>query len=337
MGLATLGGIAAIRSMAKQVSLATIFASRPYRVPVDVQFVSPPGLSPAVTPTTDHYVVDIDLDDPVVSESGWRLVVDGLVERELSLSLSELKDLDTEEGLLAMTCISNGVGGHLIGDSLWTGVPISDLLALAAPRADATTLIAQAPDGYSETVALDVAAREGLMVAIAMNGTLLSREHGFPARLLHPGRYGMRSVKWLERITLTNEDGQGYWEKRGWDKQAVIRTSSRFDVPRNGREVTTPVACGGVAWAGVRGVRGVEVSPDDGLSWMPAVLEAELAPAAWRRWNLTLELPPGMYSLKVRATDGAGVLQEEDYQPPHPSGATGYHRIAVSVIGETDD
>lgn len=333
LGMLTLGGVAALRSLLEGAASVMVIADSPLRLAVDPRFANIAGLSPAVTPTPDHYVVDIDLTDPFLSESDWRLTLDGLVADELALSLEDLRRDYTEEELVTLTCISNPVGGNLVGTSRWTGVPLASLLDRARPSADAHTVVAHAADGYSETIPLEVAGRDGILVAIGMNGVLLPREHGFPARLIHPGRYGMRSVKWLTGLTVTSEDSQGYWEKRGWDRLAEVRTASRFDAPRNGSQVTSPVTVAGIAWAGVRRLRAVEVSSDDGVTWEAADLEGELSSVAWRRWVKVLDLPPGTYSIKVRAIDGTGAVQDEAWQPSHPSGATGYDRIALEVIG----
>ena len=334
LGLLGLGGAAVLRQVFRSVTSTFVLADRPLNVPVDPSFPEVPKLSSRVTSNKDHYVVDIDLDHPVLSEDDWQLTVGGLVENRLALSLEALRRLYSAEHLITLTCISNPVGGPLVGNARWTGVSLSSLLDMARPTAEARAVVARAADDYSETIPLDVVARDAPVVAFGMNGVLLPREHGYPARLLHPGRYGMRSVKWLTDLTLTSDQGaQGYWEKRGWDRQAVVRTGSRFDTPQYGSEVESPFTCAGIAWAGARGIQGVEISSDDGKTWYPATLEGELSQLAWRRWVKVLELPPGRYLLEVRAIDGSGAVQQEARQPPHPSGATGYHRVLVEVTG----
>jgi hypothetical protein len=298
---------------------------------VDSNFLEVPGLSPRVTPRADHYLVDIDIEDPIVGEDGWRLQVTGRVQSPLSMSLLDLEATPTVERLFNLSCISNQVGGDLIGNALWTGVPLDHLLDLAAPLPDARSLLVRAVDGYAEAIALaDIRGRDAI-IAIAMDGETLPSSHGFPARLLFPGHYGMRNVKWVTDLVLLDHDEQGYWAQRGWDKDAVVRTESRFDVPGDGDSLTSPFVCAGIAWAGTRGVQGVEVSIDNGASWQPAQLEGVLAPLSWRRWRLSLELPQGKYALAVRATDGTGRPQDLESRPPHPSGASGYHRIGVTV------
>jgi DMSO/TMAO reductase YedYZ molybdopterin-dependent catalytic subunit len=333
LGVVMLGLLwtAGLRRALRMAPARIVRAAQPATIPVDSNFVEIPGLSPRVTPRADHYLVDIDIEDPIVAESGWQLQVTGRVQSPLSMSLSDLEAAATVERLFNLSCISNPVGGNLIGNSLWTGVPLDHLLDLAAPLPDARSLLVRAVDGYAEAIALDDIRGRDAIIAIAMDGETLPSSHGFPARLLFPGHYGMRNVKWVTDLVLLDHDEQGYWAQRGWDKDAVVRTESRFDVPGDGDGVTSPAVCAGIAWAGARGVQGVEVSADNGQSWQPAQLEAVLAPLSWRRWRLSLELPPGKHALAVRATDGTGRPQDLESRPPHPSGASGYHRIGVTV------
>jgi DMSO/TMAO reductase YedYZ molybdopterin-dependent catalytic subunit len=326
-------GAAFARSGSRSTPTGPVRADRAAAIPADAAFASAPGLSPQVTSREDHYVVDINVQDPLISESGWRLKVDGKVAAPLSLSLDELRAMTTEERINNLTCISNRVGGGLIGNSRWTGVSLDTLLDMARPTSRAATLVAEAFDGYTDGIRLDEIRGQGALIAIGMNGLLLARGHGFPARLLFPDHYGMRNVKWLTRLELTSDDEEGYWAKRGWDREAVIRTSSRIDVPGDGETVAPAFVSGGVAWAGARGIEAVDVSADGGETWRPAQLETELGALSWRRWRIDLELPPGDHTLMVRATDGSGRVQDVEEREPHPSGASGYHRINVKVAG----
>ena len=255
----------------------------------------------------------------------------GAVRHPLSLTLADLRDLFTVERLVNMSCISNTVGGPLVSNSLWTGVALADLLARAAPLAGARTLMAQGADGYFDTAPLALAREPEALVAFGMDGAALPREHGFPARLLLPGRYGFKSVKWLQELVVLTTSPEGYWEQRGWDGDGTIRTESRFDVPEDHSQVRSSFVAAGIAWAGARGISRVEVSTDDGQSWAAADLERAADGPSWRRWKVTLKLAPGIYPLIVRATDGTGEVQEALERAPHPSGASGYHRIVVTV------
>lgn len=326
------GGTAALRRGSKSTPKTPVFADEPAVIPRDSGFRSIPGLSPKVTPSDDHFAVDIDIEDPLISRSSWRLVVDGAVARPLSLSLADLQAMPTTERLESLACISNPVGGDMVGNARWTGVPLDALLDMAQPRPEAVTLVAGSSDGFTDGVQLDEIRGKDALIAFGMNGESLPRGHGFPARLLFPDHFGMRSVKWLARLELKTEDEEGYWAKRGWDRDAVVRTESRFDVPGHGDDVQSPFTCAGVAWAGAREVQAVEVSSDGGESWQAAELERELGPLAWRRWQISFDLPPGDHTLVVRAVDGTGTPQDEMERDPHPSGASGYHRIKVAVV-----
>jgi DMSO/TMAO reductase YedYZ molybdopterin-dependent catalytic subunit len=330
LGVALLGGGAVWRALHPFVS-ASVTADLPLDVAPDPAFDAVVGLSPLVTARADHYEVEIDLEPPVVADQGWRLLVHGAVRRPLAVSLGDLRDMLTVERLITMSCISNTIGGPLVGNSLWTGISLADLLRQAAPASGARTLMARGADGYFDTLPLDAARSPDVLVAIGMDGELLPREHGFPARMLVPGHYGFKSVKWLEELVVLTTSPMGYWEERGWDAAGFIRTESRFDAPADHSQVSSPFVAAGVAWAGTRGIARVEISTDDGRSWQAAELEAMADTLSWRRWKTTLSLPPGVYPLTIRATDGTGHLQDALYRPPHPSGTSGYHRIVVTV------
>jgi len=332
LAMLALGGSALWRIL-QTAGPGGVAAAHPLGIHPDPSFDRIAGLSPLVTPRQDHYVVDIDLVAPSVAASGWRLRIDGHVQQPLTLSLDELLAMPTVERLACMSCISNPVGGTLVGDSTWTGVPLAELLRRAGVSVGASTLVASGADGYFETIPLDVAMLPLVLVVVAMDGEFLPREHGFPARLLVPGRYGFKSVKWLQTLSAVSGSPQGYWVERGWDPSGVIRTESRFDVPTDHGRVAVRFTAAGVAWAGDRGISGVEVSADDGLTWNHAILEPVVDPLAWRRWRVPLTLQPGVHALFVRAIDGTGAVQSAAYLPPHPSGASGYHRIVVSVDG----
>ena len=331
VGLFLLGGTALIRSGRRTTPSSPVIADTPPLIPNDGGFARVAGLSPKVTARADHYTIDIALENPTIDADGWRLRITGLVRTPLALSLEDLRAMETTERLHNLSCISNKVGGDLIGNARWTGVSFDELLAQAGVLPEAVSVRARCADGYYEVIALeDIVGRDAL-IAIAMNGRLLPRDHGFPARMLFPNHYGMRNVKWVSELELIDSYPDGYWAERGWDKDAVVRTQSRVDVPGNGHSVRSPFACAGIAWAGTRGVERVEVSTDGGESWQTARLEGTLGPFSWQRWQTTIELPEGDHSITVRAVDGTGAVQDVRTSKPHPSGATGYHRIDVSV------
>jgi DMSO/TMAO reductase YedYZ molybdopterin-dependent catalytic subunit len=325
-----LGGTAVARS--RRVTPAErVRADHATNIASDPEFDGVAGLSPAVSTRAGHYVVDIDLDDPVVDAHSWRLQVEGMVDRPRTFRFDDLRALPSYERIITLSCISNPVGGAQVGNARWTGVPVRDLLDLVRPRREATYVHVEAADGYHESFPIEDLDTDGPMIAIGMNGLTLSRDHGFPARLLVPGRYGMKNVKWLTRLQLADGPSEGYWVRRGWDPDAAVHTSSRIDAPDDHAEVAGQLTVAGIAWAGARGVSAVEVSADDGETWTPAELEALFDPLGWRRWRTQLDLPAGTHPITVRATDGTGVVQDPDRQLPHPAGATGWHRITVAV------
>jgi DMSO/TMAO reductase YedYZ molybdopterin-dependent catalytic subunit len=295
-------------------------------------FLAVGGLTPEVTANRDHYVVDTSIVDPDVEVGSWRLRVDGLVGRPLELGYGELLAMAALEQYVTLQCISNVVGGELVGTAKWTGVPLGDLLARAGGVAPQAVRVAfHAVGGYSDSLPLAKALEPATVVAYGMNGRSLPRAHGYPARVIVPGIYGMKNVKWLRRIEVVDYDYRGYWQRAdGWDNLAEVKTASRIDVPAGLAAVDGGVVVAGVAWAGDRGVGRVEVSADDGRSWTPAVLRRALAPAAWRQWRWGGRLAGGgRVVLRVRAVDGRGDLQTAQEQPPLPSGASGYDQVEV--------
>lgn len=291
------------------------------------------GLSPEITPTRDHYVVSKNVFNPSVSERGWNLKITGMVDNELVLTLDDLKALPSVERASTLTCISNTVGGKLIGNSVWTGVRLADLLRTAGVQRGANELILRAADNYSDSFVLEEALREGTIVAYLQNGEQLTRDHGFPARVLVPGIYGMKNVKWVQEIELAAEDHLGYWQTRGWSDLATVLTMSRIDTGKATLLPDGTAAIGGIAFAGLRGVDRVEVSVDGGTTWQRATLDEPVNDLSWTLWGFRWEADPGTYEVLVRATDGDGITQTSKRQRALPDGATGYHRRRVTVPG----
>jgi DMSO/TMAO reductase YedYZ molybdopterin-dependent catalytic subunit len=290
------------------------------------------GLTPEVTANRLHYTVDESIIDPNVDRRSWRLRVDGLVGRPVSLGYDELLAMPSTEQYVTLQCISNLIGGDLVGTAKWTGVPLARVLERAGGAGPgAVRVVFHAVGGYSDSLPVAKALDPATVVAYGMNDRSLPRAHGFPARIIAPGIYGMKNVKWLERIEVVDYDYRGYWQRSdGWDNIAEIKTASRIDVPQELTSAGPGGVVAGLAWAGDRGIRRVEVSLDGGATWVPATLRRELAKAAWRQWRLPL--PPGTsgrHLLKVRAVDGRGDLQTARQAPPHPSGASGYHQVDV--------
>ncbi|HXG40550.1 MAG TPA: molybdopterin-dependent oxidoreductase, partial [Candidatus Limnocylindrales bacterium] len=300
------------------------------------------GPTPAVTPVEEFYVVAKDLVPPTIDPATWRLEVSGLVERPRAFTLDELRAFPRVEAYRTLQCISIQVvrADDLIGNQRWAGVRLRDLLAAVGVRPGASHVLWRSADGYRESLPLEAALEDRTWLVDEMGppGTPLTVEHGYPLRVLIAGRYGMKQPKWLTGIELADHDEPGYWEQRGWDAQAVVRTYSRIDEPLDGDRVPAgvPFRVYGVANAGDRGIERVEVSADDGRSWTDAELDRRtpgLGPLTWVRWRAEVVVQtPGAAVLVVRATDGRGEVQDGTVRPPLPSGATGWHRVAVVAV-----
>lgn len=290
------------------------------------------GLSAELTPVKDFYTVSKNFIDPSVDVAGWRLRVDGMVDHPLELTYDALRALPATEGSYTLMCISNEVGGDLWGNARWKGVKLHTLLEQAGVQAGVVKAVFSGADDYKDSVTIDHALHPDTFLAWEMEGAPLAKEHGFPARLLIPGIYGMKNVKWLTAITLVKDDVKGYWQQRGWDDAAPYQTASRIDVPRARATLTAGrVAVAGVAFAGDRGIQRVEVSTDQGQTWQEAQVKPGLSPYTWQLWLAQLEVARGTHSVQVRATDGAGHIQLHTAAPPFPSGSTGYHSVEVAV------
>lgn len=291
------------------------------------------GISPLLTPNDRFYRIDTALSVPQVDPQSWRLRITGMVERELELGYDDLLARPLVERDVTLACVSNAVGGDLVGTARWTGVSLRQLLEEAGVAAGAEQVIGRSVDGF--TAGFPVSAvfdgREPL-VAVGMNGDVLPLRHGFPARLIVPGLYGyVSATKWLAEIEVTTWDVEGYWVPRGWAREAPIKTQSRIDVPAAGATLAAgrvPIA--GVAWAPRRGIERVEVRIDDGR-WLEARLSEPLSDDTWRQWLVEWDATPGRHTIAVRATDATGRPQTERRVPPAPDGASGWHTITVEV------
>ena len=292
------------------------------------------GPSPEITPVGNFYIVSKNFADPVVDAQGWTLNVGGSVQKPLRLSLSELRALTPVTEYVTMECISNNVGGEQMSTGSFTGVPLRELLAMASPRSDGTWAAFTARDGYTESIPMSVVqGAPEIIVAYELNGAPLPVGHGFPARMIIPGHYGMKGPKWLDHIDLVSHESGGYWEQQGWDHNAVVKTTSRIDVPREADLVKLgPVSVAGVAFAGTRGISQVELSTDGGSTWSAAPFKAPLSPLTWVLWTYDwMPAKEGAYRLMVRATDGMGAAQDSRGAASYPSGASGYHTVQVDI------
>lgn len=308
-------------------------AARPLPpVPAGVE-VGVDGVAPFVTPNRDFYRVDTALVTPQVRAEDWTLRVTGLVDRPLELSYAELLDRDLVEADITMTCVSNLVGGDLVGTARWLGVPTRELLDAAGVRRGADQLVGRSTDGYTCGFPVEAVDDRNCLVAVGMNGEPLPIRHGFPARLVTPGLYGyIGSTKWLTELEVTTFDAfDQYWVRRGYADRAPIKTMARIDTPNGLRPIRPgPTAVAGVAWAQTRGIDAVEVRIDDG-DFVPADLADALGDETWRQWHFAWDATPGRHTLTVRATDGTGALQTEERTDVVPDGASGWMSLVVLV------
>jgi len=306
---------------------ATPAAPVPAAAELDVE-----GISPLFTPNADYYRIDTALQVPRVDTETWRLRITGMVEEEVEISLDELLALPLIETAVTLACVSNEVGGGLIGNAMWTGYPIRSLLERAKPLAKADMVLSRSVDGFTASTPLDVLTDDrDAIFAVSMNGEPLPLEHGFPVRMVVPGLYGyVSATKWVTELKLTRfADETAYWTTRGWDAKGPIKTSSRIDVPRGSASAGT-VAVAGVAWAQHTGIEAVEVRVDNG-PWREAELAEAVSADTWRQWKFAWDAEPGSYVLQVRATDASGFTQSGTEKFVAPNGAEGYHTVDVVV------
>jgi len=287
----------------------------------------------SITPNDKFYVVTQNLIDPRVDRGNWRLEVGGEVDRPRQYDFAAISALPSIVQESTLCCISNGVGGGLMSNARWKGVPLRALLEASGPRTDVRDVVFHGVDGYTDTFPLAKAMDPTTLVAYEMNGSPLPQRHGFPVRIIVPGLYGEKNVKWIDRIQLSATNEQGFYENQGWGPDFTVRTQSRFTAPDFGRPV--PVAGAvlrGTAFAGDRGVAKVEVSVDDGATWQPATVDYAGSPLTWSLWSYPWTPDrPGPHQLVVRTYDGTGAPQIDKSKPSGPEGATGLHRVTANV------
>jgi len=290
-----------------------------------------------ITPVGDFYVVSKNFVDPRVdtSETNWTIRLDGLVEQPLTLSASELRALAGPDFVSTLTCISNPIGGPLISTGRWSGAPLATVLRRAGVKPGVVDVVFAGRDGYTDSIPLAKALAPTTALVWAINGQPLPRAHGFPARVIVPGRYGIKNVKWLERITLVDTTYEGYWQQQGWTNVGIVKTESQIRVPQDKAIVRASQAeLAGIAFAGDRGIRKVEVSLDGGATWQEATIVANPSPTnlSWVLWRLPWHPAPGTYTLVVRATDGTGAVQTSRHAATLPDGASGWQHVVAGVV-----
>ncbi|HZC07179.1 MAG TPA: molybdopterin-dependent oxidoreductase [Ktedonobacterales bacterium] len=288
-----------------------------------------------LTPNANFYVVSKNVLDPTVQVDRWQLEVNGLVRQSRVWSLDQVMALPSETRAVTFECIANGPGGHLMSTAMWTGVSLERVIAEAGGADPASKYaVFTSVDGFQSSLPLADLLEARTMLAYRMNGVRLPDRHGYPLRVVVPGRYGEQSPKWLTRIELATERFKGLYQSQGW-RDGQLYTTSRIEFPASKAHVKlAPIMVTGLAFAGIRGVRRVEVSSDNGATWSPATLKPPLSDQSWVYWSWQWTPPaPGTYTLVVRATDGTGAIQSPVQTSTVPNGATGQHHVPVVVVG----
>jgi DMSO/TMAO reductase YedYZ molybdopterin-dependent catalytic subunit len=290
--------------------------------------------TPFVTPNVRFYRIDTALSIPRINLDSWSVEIGGRVDRPFTLTYADLLARPQVERIITIACVSNEVGGDLIGNAVWQGVLLRDVLDEAGAQPEGEQVFGTSVDGWTCGFPIE-AAMDGrdAMIAIGMNGEPLPALHGFPARMIVPGLYGyVSATKWLQKLEITTwDEAEGYWVPRGWARDAPIKTQSRIDVPKRGDTLKpgrVPIA--GIAWAQRRGITRVEVRVDEG-DWVEARLGTDVTIDSWRQWLYEWDATPGDHTIQVRATDATGQPQTEQVARPDPDGATGWHTRTVTV------
>ena len=342
-GATAIGALAALGGAALQAGARAVTAVRETLALPRPAVAAPPvpagaelgidGLAPVITPNAEFYRIDTALQVPNLDPAEWSLRIHGLVENEVVIGWDELLALPLEESHTTLMCVSNQVGGDLIGTALWLGYPIRELLARAKPAGSADMVLSRSVDGFTASSPLEALTDDrNAILAVGMNGEPLPLEHGFPVRMVVPGLYGyVSATKWVTELEVTRFDAQtAYWTDRGWSAKGPIKISSRIDVPRGGSVGAGEVVVAGVAWHQHTGIAAVEVSIDEG-PWQSADLATAISADTWVQWRYTWNAEPGPHALRVRATSVDGEVQTGERQDVVPDGATGYDAILISV------
>jgi DMSO/TMAO reductase YedYZ molybdopterin-dependent catalytic subunit len=354
------------QQQASQSVVPVLPASQSSSAPAGFQNpVLSPLLQYEVTPTELFYRIDISPIVPTINAETWKLSVKGLVDNPVEITYEELKAMPSVEQFSTLGCVSNKVGGDLISNAIWKGVPLRNLLEQAKIRQGAEYIVFRCFDGYDVGIPLEKGLEDGTILAYDMNRAALTPAHGFPVRAIVPNIYGMMNAKWITEIEIVDYVYEGFWQRKGWSNTARINTLSSIVIPgsaslrtrfrgflptgsnfagssnstsssssssssSSGRTTTV----GGIAFAGTRGISKVQVSLDNGLTWKDASIKEPLSPYSWVMWAAELNIPSEQvkeYKLTVRATDKTGNVQTSAIREPFPDGSTGYHMINIQA------
>ena len=290
-----------------------------------------------ITPNDLFYCVTKNVIDPKVDVDLWHLEIGGLVQNAATWRFQDLTGFKPSTQETTLICISNGLDAGLISNAVWKGLPLRDLLDQAGVLSGAARVRLQAVDNYTDTIPLEKAMEPTTLLAYEMNGALLPDRHGFPLRVIVPGYFGEKHVKWLTRIEVTDANAKGFYETQGWGPDFIVPTRSRIDVPDDWAflslgKLTAPIEVKGIAYGGDRGISRVEVSFDDGQTWSDAEIYYAGGNLAWSLWKAQWSpSAAGDYALVVRATDGDGDVQEFEEDRGPFSGVSGLHKINVRI------
>jgi DMSO/TMAO reductase YedYZ molybdopterin-dependent catalytic subunit len=290
-----------------------------------------------ITPNDLFYCVTKNVVDPRVNVHLWHLEVNGLVQNPATYRFQDLKGFPMVEQETTLMCISNGLDAGLMSNAVWKGMTLRDLIDPASPLSDAARVRLHGVDNYTDTIPLEKALDPTTLIALEMNGGPLPHRHGYPARVVVPGYFGEKHVKWLTRIELTTGEAKGFYETQGWGPDFIVPTRSRIDVPDHNAvfslgRLTAPIELKGVAFGGDRGISRVELSFDDGETWSDSEIYYSGGDLAWSLWSYKWKPDDADdYTIVVRATDGEGDVQEWEEDRSLFSGVTGFHKIVVHV------
>lgn len=290
-----------------------------------------------ITPNDEFYLTSYSSAVPDIDAGSFSLSVEGNVDSPFMITMEELASMKDKKEYVTLECIGNAVGGSAIGNALWEGVTLNRIIEKASPRKGIVKTVFYGADGYSDSIPYDLSLTGDVFLAFRMNGEPLPREHGYPLRMIVPGIYGMKNVKWLSRIELVDFDYKGYWEKKGWSDEAVIPIKSQILMPMDNKNITRGhYVVGGIAFAGRHGISRVQVSFDHEKSWHDAELKEPLSRWAWVLWRYDWNpAEAGEYRITVRGIDKQGKVQERGglFSISYPDGAAGYHSVDVKVVG----